>query len=257
MWKFFEKNLNGGVAIDKTQSTFVGDAGGRPKEWKKGKKKDFSCSDRAFASNIGLTFKTPEEFFLGEEAAVFEWDSIDPHKLLESIDADLKEFTGEEPVASDKQEVIVLVGRPASGKSTFAKKHLIPKGYVHINQDTLKTKDKCIKAAREALNNGKSVVIDNTNPNPDVRKDYIALAKEKGVNIRCYYFDLDLGVSHHLNFYREKIQGTRRVPDVGFNTYKAKYKEPNTEEGFVEVKKISFVPDFASEEHKQLFLERT
>jgi bifunctional polynucleotide phosphatase/kinase len=32
------------------------------------------------------------------------------------------------------QEVIVFVGYPASGKSTFAHKHLVPKGYVYINQ---------------------------------------------------------------------------------------------------------------------------
>lgn len=35
------------------------------------------------------------------------------------------------------QEVILFVGYPASGKSTFAHKHLVPKGYVYINQVTL------------------------------------------------------------------------------------------------------------------------
>ena len=44
------------------------------------------------------------------------------------------------------------------------------------------------------------------------------------IPVRCYYFDLDVELSHHLNFYREKIQGTRRVPDIGFNTYKSKFK---------------------------------
>lgn len=50
------------------------------------------------------------------------------------------------------------------GKSTFARKYFVPAGYVHVNQDTLKTKDKCLKVAREAVESGKSVVIDNTNP---------------------------------------------------------------------------------------------
>ena len=49
-----------------------------------------------------------------------------------------------------------------------------------MNQDTLKTKEKCVKVAREAIEEGKSVVVDNTNPAPDVRKLYLALAKEQG-----------------------------------------------------------------------------
>ena len=37
---------------DKKRSFFVGDAAGRPK--------DFAGTDRKFAENIGLKFKTPE-----------------------------------------------------------------------------------------------------------------------------------------------------------------------------------------------------
>jgi hypothetical protein len=33
-------------------------------------------------------------------------------------------------------EVVVFVGYPASGKSSFAKKWLITNGYVHVNQVT-------------------------------------------------------------------------------------------------------------------------
>lgn len=56
-----------------------------------------------------------------------------------------------------------------SGKSTFARRHFLPHGYAHVNQDTLKTKEKCVKATIEALTNGKSVVVDNTNPSAEVR----------------------------------------------------------------------------------------
>ena len=44
-----------------------------------------------------------------------------------------------------EQELIIMVGPPASGKSTFAKNFLIPFNYIHVNRDTLQTQDKCLK----------------------------------------------------------------------------------------------------------------
>ena len=49
---------------DYKTSFFVGDAAGRPANPMTGKAKDFKCTDRLFAINAGLTFYTPEEFFL-------------------------------------------------------------------------------------------------------------------------------------------------------------------------------------------------
>lgn len=39
----------------------------------------------------------------------------------------------------EKQRIILFVGSPGSGKSTFYGKRLQPLGYERINQDTLKT----------------------------------------------------------------------------------------------------------------------
>ncbi len=74
------------IFLDISKCLYVGDAAGRQKDWKKGAKKDFSCSDRAFAINVGVTFKTPEEFFFDEAPAPFEWDSSDPKKILDGIE---------------------------------------------------------------------------------------------------------------------------------------------------------------------------
>ena len=41
--------------VNRKQSIFVGDAAGRAKNWAPGKPKDFSCSDRKFAANLGVS----------------------------------------------------------------------------------------------------------------------------------------------------------------------------------------------------------
>lgn len=75
-------------------------------------------------------------------------------------------------------QVIIFVGSPASGKSTFWKTHL--SDYTRVNRDTLKTREKCLKVAEEALKKNENVVIDNTNPTAQDRKSFIDLAKQYG-----------------------------------------------------------------------------
>ena len=58
MWDFFVANLNSGVAPNKEESFYVGDAAGRP-----GDIGDNSDSDKAFAANVGVKFYLPEEYF--------------------------------------------------------------------------------------------------------------------------------------------------------------------------------------------------
>jgi bifunctional polynucleotide phosphatase/kinase len=58
-----------------------------------------------------------------------------------------------------RQELVIFIGYPCSGKTSFYRRYFQPTGYVHINQDTLRTRDKCVKAAREVLREGKSCVI--------------------------------------------------------------------------------------------------
>jgi bifunctional polynucleotide phosphatase/kinase len=162
MWEIMVQNYNDKIEPDKSQCFFVGDAAGRPKDWKKGAKKDISCCDRAFALNIGIKFATPEAYFLGEnEPTVFEWDGIDPTRLLHELEQKKVE---EKEYANSSQEMVLLVGQPCAGKTTFAKRQFVSKGYVHVNRDTLGTMTKCLKVTEEAIKEGKSVVVDSTNP---------------------------------------------------------------------------------------------
>jgi len=223
------------------------------------KKKDFSCSDRKFAHNIGIKFMTPEEFFLGEtKKEAFDWqapdinEELNRHKTVGTAAAGPPSFAD---VASDKQEMVVVVGFPGSGKSTFCKKYLLPKGYVHVNRDTLIQQAKCYKVATEALEQGKSVVIDNTNPSDVARSKYVQIAKDCGVPVRCFWFNISQDLAEHMNMYRERASNgkEKHVPKIGYNIYKKQFVPPSKREGFVQVKEISFVPSFDSDKDLRLF----
>jgi len=240
MWEIFNKSYNDGIAVDMKKSIYVGDAAGRPAT--KTKKKDFSDSDLKFAKNSGLEFHTPETFFLGEAPEVLETSGFDPSKLKRAGCV----FKGEETkkVDSDKQELIIFVGSPGSGKSTFWKNHL--KNYVRVNNDTLKTKEKCMKVCEEALSQKKSAVIDNTNPTPEVRKLYIDIAKKHKVPVRCFFFNFPKEQLLHMDSQRKKntyhqhlSKHTGRIPIFSF--FKKNSIPPTTAEGFTEVREVEFI----------------
>ena len=150
---------------------------------------------------------------------------------------------------------MLLVGRPASGKSTFSQHHFQPHGYVNINRDTLRTQSKCLKAVQEGLKSGKSVVIDNTNPSKSGRAEFIKLAQSAKVPVRCFLFTASAHLTDHLNYYRMyQTKGkVRRIPDVAYRVYEKNYEEPELKEGLEEIKRIDFIPVFDTEEDEQLF----
>lgn len=161
-----------------------------------------------------------------------------------------------------------MVGPPASGKSTFCEDYFAD--HERVNQDSLKTFAKCKKAAKGAIQNGKSVVIDNTNGSVEVRvspladkqtrKKWIDLASEVKVPIRVVVMDVSKPLARHLNGFRSiGLSGDgRRVPSVALNMFFSKYKVPKKEEGFQRVDTVPFVPKpFASKEEEEFFYSVT
>lgn len=264
IWHHLEAEGNGGVPIKLEESFYVGDAAGRPANWEPKRKKDFSCSDRLFALNIGITFYTPEEFFLKRPAAKFELPAFDPRHVPDLPLAEIvattvpnrsKFFNGDD-LPAGHTEVVVLVGYPASGKSHFAKEYLVSKHYSHINRDTLKSWQKCVEECKKALEHGRSAVIDNTNPDPESRKRFIEIAKKCGYECRCFVFDCSLERAKHNNQFREiKLKGQPHVSvtDMVLYSHRSKFKEPCLSEGFSEIVKINFVPKFEMPEDEKLY----
>ncbi|XP_029442495.1 bifunctional polynucleotide phosphatase/kinase-like isoform X2 [Rhinatrema bivittatum] len=254
MWDFLREKANDGIEVDVEECLYVGDAAGRPANWAPDrKKKDFSCSDRLFALNAGLRFLTPEEFFLGWKPAPFELPSFDPRKL----DATgLQYEPSSAQLVSPSKEVVVAVGFPAAGKSTFVKAQLVSKGYTYINRDTLGTWQKCVATCEEALRNGRSVVVDNTNPDLESRGRYIECARTAGVPARCFLFTASIEQAKHNNRFREMTytgKGHVSVNNMVIHGYKNKFVPPSPSEGFSEVLKIHFVPRFDDPQLEALF----
>ncbi|XP_031760697.1 bifunctional polynucleotide phosphatase/kinase isoform X2 [Xenopus tropicalis] len=253
MWDHLCNKANDGIEVKKEDCLYVGDAAGRPANWAPDrKKKDFSCSDRLFALNIGIKFFTPEEFFLGWKKAAFNFPVFDPRTINPS--GQLYEPPSASLV-SPSPEVVVAVGFPGAGKSTFFKEHMIPKGYECANRDTLGTWQKCVAACEAALKRGKSIVIDNTNPDLESRSRYIDCAKKAGVPARCFLFTATIEEAKHNNRFREMTytgKGHVSVNDMVINSYRTKFVEPSASEGFSEILKIHFVPIFKDPELQAL-----
>lgn len=129
-----------------------------------------------------------------------------------------------------------------SGKSTFFRQHFQPAGYFWANSDTLGGIDKSRIAATEALQAGKSVVVDNTSPSVRVRGLYIALAKQFNVPIRAFHFDVPERLGWHNNLYRAFAptapMRSKLIPSKAFAYYASAFEKPTEEEGFDEVKTV-------------------
>lgn len=80
-----------------------------------------------------------------------------------------------------------------------------------------------------------------------------------GVPCRCFWLQTSLALARHLNLVRQNQTdgGVRRVPDVGYNMFKKNFEEPAMDEGFTEIKKVDFVPRFASTRDENIFKQWT
>lgn len=131
-----------------------------------------------------------------------------------------------------RMEVIVLVGLPAAGKSTFFRERFAVT-HVHVSKDNFpssrrpaKTQDRMV---REALEAGRSVVVDNTNASVEERAALLVAAKEYGAQIVAYIFAEKVDACRERNARRE---GKAHVPLVGIYATAKRMRFPAGDEGF-------------------------
>jgi len=137
------------------------------------------------------------------------------------------------------QRVVVMVGLPASGKSTVASIIDRQDEWVRVNQDELGNRKACKKRMEQALKNGKSVIIDRCNFDVSQRKTWIDIAHEHGIaEVECFWIDVKKNVCHKRAIRRKHhpvIKTTEDASRAIESLYK-KFVEPKESEGFLYVK---------------------
>jgi bifunctional polynucleotide phosphatase/kinase len=194
--------LKAEINVPITETVMVGDAVGKddpypPYQW--------SDADRGFAAAIGATFQRPLDVF-GTSPAV--------------------------PRRDGKQELVILMGTPGSGKSrtgaTFKEA-----GYVHVEQDVLANKAATLKAVVAALKTGNSVVVDATHGSEENRAPYKAAAAAAKIPYRILWHIRDGRPFNKLR--PKKESGTAvavaagehyQVPAVAYGVYTKYFVEP-------------------------------
>jgi predicted kinase len=129
-------------------------------------------------------------------------------------------------------ECVILIGLPAAGKTTFCRERFAGT-HDHVSKDLLpgsrRPSRRQEQLVADALSNGRSVVVDNTNASVAVRAPLIALARAHGASVTGYYFPAEAGDALRRNRAR---RGRERVPDVAVFAIRKHLEPPSPGEGF-------------------------
>lgn len=161
-------------------------------------------------------------------------------------------------------KVTMVVGYPASGKSTLTK-DLVAKGCVSLNRDTEGgNMNSLLPKMERMLQDGKDIVLDNTFAMAEVRKPFIEMAKKHGAEIECKLMNTTIEEAQYNVVQRaigligkfptpeaiKEAKHTNVFPPLVLFKYKKEFQKPSTDEGFSKVEVVKFVrkhnPEFTN-----------
>lgn len=249
MWELFRKlrQIPAGSEIP-AASFYCGDAAGRAK--------DFSACDRWFAHNIGLQFSLPEEIhgddaggLAPELAAGGPWTEFDAS--INDAATDHARLAAQNAAAADRLaqcRAVILVGSPASGKSTFARQYLAPRGFRVLSRDPSPdepgakylTKVQFRRRIAEALAEGSKVALDGTHRNRQARKEAASFINA-APTIGIAWMTTPRPLCHHLDGLRcHRGTAAKLLPCPVIPGYWKNFEPPSDEEGFACVGRVRF-----------------
>ena len=149
--------------------------------------------------------------------------------------------------------MILFVGLPGCGKSTYYKQHFF-NTHLRISNDLLKTKNRTALLLDFCFETKMSFVVDNTNTIKEVRSKFIQACDEAATKQKetikkiCYFFDCDSKICLERN---ETRTGKDRVPKQAIFSKAKEYEVPTLNEGFDELNIIDSNGSIISAEYRR------
>jgi hypothetical protein len=148
---------------------------------------------------------------------------------------------------SGEPELVILVGLPGAGKSTFFEQRFSRTHY-HSSQDDLRRRrlpvGRQLALLQAPLAAQQSVVVDDTNLTREHRAALITEGQRLGARVVAYFFDC--AVSDCVARNRERA-GRARIPDAGVFASAKRLQPPSLDEGFDEIHVVRVLPGGAFE----------